>query len=152
MNKSSPLYKRLFGLFSMLFILPVFAANWPSDVDDMVKQTKSSTPAIDITTLKTAVDKSQPVLIIDVREPAEYNAGHVPGAINIPRGVLEFKIWPHVGYPDKIDRNVKIYTYCSLSGRAALSAQALRALGFNNASYVDMHFADWEQKDYPIDY
>jgi rhodanese-related sulfurtransferase len=35
-------------------------------------------------------------LILDMREPHEYAAGHVPGTINIPRGVLEFQIWKHV--------------------------------------------------------
>ena len=49
-------------------------------------------------------------LIIDVREPYEFDRGHVPGAINIPRGGIEFMIWDKVGFPDKTDLGKK-FTY-----------------------------------------
>ncbi len=47
---------------------------------------------------KAVVDEDEG-LVIDVREPREYAMGHVPGAVNIPRGVLEFNIWKTMGYP-----------------------------------------------------
>lgn len=68
-------------------------------------------------------------LIVDVREPHEYAAGHVPGAINIPRGMLAFQIWPHVGYPTNTKLDQPIVLQCQSGNRASLGAQALANLG-----------------------
>ncbi|MCI5147190.1 MAG: rhodanese-like domain-containing protein, partial [Candidatus Electrothrix sp. AR3] len=57
-------------------------------------------------------------LIVDVREPDEYASGHLPGAINIPRGLLEFKIWKHIEFPKNTDVDKHIYLYCKVGGRA----------------------------------
>ena len=51
-------------------------------------------------------------LLVDVREPGEYADGYIPGAVNLPRGVIELKIWPYVGFPDKTDLSRKITLYC----------------------------------------
>ena len=60
-----------------------------------------------------------------MREPAEFAAGHVPGAVNIPRGVLEFRIYKELGYPKKVDTSRKIYVQCQTGGRASLAAASL---------------------------
>ena len=70
----------------------------------------------------------QGIAILDVREPAEFAAGHLPGAINIPRGVLEFKIGSH---PGLADRDRPLLVYCQLGGRSALACQSLQQLGYN---------------------
>ena len=62
-------------------------------------------------------------VIIDVREYDEYAAGHLPGAINIPRGVLEFKIGM---VPECANKDGAFLIYCRTSGRAALSAVQLQ--------------------------
>jgi len=81
---------------------------YPGSVSEFVASTKAQIRTIDMVTFKSALDKNDLGLIVDVREPGEYADGHIPGAINIPRGQIEFRIWPHVGFPDKTDMSKKI--------------------------------------------
>jgi rhodanese-related sulfurtransferase len=123
---------------------------WPAVVGQYVAKAKNSVTTVSMERFKTAVDKKDYDLIVDVREPAEYARGHLPGAINIPRGLLEFKIWKRVGFPEKTDTSKKIYIHCKTGGRAALSARALKELGFTGVIAVDMKIADWKSAGYPI--
>ena len=84
-----------------------------------------------------------------MREPEEYKAGHVPGTINIPRGLLEFRIWKTLGHPNAIDLNEKIYVQCSTGGRATLAAADLQKIGFSKVTAVIMNLSDWEKNGYP---
>ncbi|WP_257388519.1 rhodanese-like domain-containing protein [Tahibacter caeni] len=75
------------------------------------------------------------VPVVDVREPDEYSAGHVPGAVGIPRGVLEFEVDGHPAVNGRRDpalshRDAPLVLVCRSGGRSALAADALRRLGF----------------------
>ncbi|HMS84768.1 MAG TPA: rhodanese-like domain-containing protein [Nitrospira sp.] len=96
------------------------------------------------------VDHPGTALIIDVREPQEYAAGHVPGAINIPRGVIASQIWNHVGSSDKADVDRPIVLQCQAGRRATLAAQTLSELGFTQTSAVIMNLDDWQQSGNPF--
>lgn len=78
------------------------------------------------------------VLVLDVREPAEFAASAIPGAVNVPRGVLESKIAELCGDPTQ-----EIVIHCLSGGRAALAAQTLGVMGYGNVSAVDGAFADF---------
>lgn len=78
-------------------------------------------------------------LLIDVREPAEFAAGHLQGAVNIPRGVLEFQIDAHPA----ARRDAKIVLYCRTGGRAALAADSLQQLGFTDVHSISGGFEGW---------
>lgn len=78
--------------------------------------------------------------VIDVREPGEYLAGHVPGAVNIPRGVLEFKIGDNALLANK-DRPIVLY--CKTGGRAALSAVNLQRMGYTQVRSLSGGFDGW---------
>jgi rhodanese-related sulfurtransferase len=73
----------------------------------------------------------------------------VPGAINIPRGKLEFDIWKLAGYPN-VDYKREIYVQCRSGTRATLAARTLRTLGFQNPVIVLMNFGDWEKAGHPV--
>lgn len=79
-------------------------------------------------------------LLIDVREPDEYRQGHIATSLNIPRGMLEFRI---SGDPalQKLDRPIVVY--CKTSGRAALSVVALQTMGFCNVISLAGGFDAW---------
>lgn len=70
-------------------------------------------------------------VLIDVREADEYAAGHIAGAINIPRGLLEFRL---SSTAELDSRALRVVLYCKTSGRAALSAVAMADMG-----YLDVH-------------
>jgi rhodanese-related sulfurtransferase len=123
----------------------------PDHVKAVVASSKRSVKPVDMAALKAALDSAEDALIVDVREPFEYVAGHVPGAVNIPRGLLEFAIWEKLGPPGRPALDTKIYLYCLKAGRALLAARSLRELGCKNAVAVDMTLADWQQKGYPLE-
>ena len=89
-------------------------------------------------------------LIVDVREPEEYAAGHVPGAINIPRGVIDSQIWNHLGSSEKAGQERPIVLQCQSGRRATLAAQTLGELGFTQTSVVIMNLDDWKQSGNPF--
>ena len=143
-------------LAALLLAIGVFTAGWsaaqgyPSSVKDLVARTKAQVRTIDMASFKSALDKREAGLVVDVREPDEYRSGHVPGAINIPRGLIELSIWPHVGFPDSTDLGKRITLYCGSGTRCILAAKSLQDLGFTNAVAVDMRIADWAKAGYPL--
>ena len=80
--------------------------------------------------------------IIDVREPDEYAAGHLTGAINLPRGLLEFKL---SGTPALERRDLNVVLYCKTSGRAALAASTMQSMGYLNVVSIAGGFDSWVQ-------
>lgn len=85
--------------------------------------------------------------VLDVREPDEYAAGHMPGAINIPRGILEFKI----GMVLPAATSAAILIYCRTSGRAALSAVQLQRLGYADVVSMAGGFEAWNSEGRPTE-
>lgn len=86
-------------------------------------------------------------LLIDVREPDEYRAGHVAGAVNIPRGLLEFRM---SSTPDYEPRDKKIVIYCKTSGRAALAAAALLDMGYLSVQSIAGGIDAWQAAGKPV--
>ena len=94
-------------------------------------------------------------VVIDVREPAEYAQGHLPGAINLPRGVLEFQIHAHpalacatneaLAMPDR-----ELFLYCLTGGRSALAADSLQALGFTQVRSLAGGLTAWRNAGLPL--
>jgi rhodanese-related sulfurtransferase len=93
--------------------------------------------------------------LIDVREPEEYVAGHLPGAINLPRGVLEFRIETHpalagAANPACADRARPLVAYCLSGGRSALAADSLQQLGFGKVRSLAGGFEAWRAAGLPV--
>ncbi|PJK10197.1 rhodanese [Lysobacteraceae bacterium NML120232] len=85
-------------------------------------------------------------LLIDVREPAEFASGHLEGAVNIPRGVLEFQIDAHPA----AGRDAALVIYCRTGGRAALAAESLQRLGFADVRSISGGIEAWCADGLPI--
>lgn len=89
-------------------------------------------------------------VVIDVREPEEVALGHLPGALCIPRGVLEFKIG---ALPQTKEMATPILLYCRSGGRSALAAVQLQKLGYTQvvsmAGGFDAWSAEGRQTDKP---
>ena len=82
---------------------------------DLVTAAKTEITEISIEDAEQAIDSAN--VLLDVREPDEFRDGHIPGAINVPRGLLEFKLSSE---PTLRDRSLSFILYCKTSGRAAL--------------------------------
>ncbi len=114
-------------------------ATW---VDDARAKVKTVTDA----DVKAVIDK-QVVgpIILDVRDPDEFMKGHLPGAINVSRGKLEFVIWDRIP-----DRDAKIYVYCLRGPRATFATKTLNDMGYKNALLMTTHFEPWEKAGFPV--
>ncbi len=85
------------------------------------------------------------LLLIDVRTESEFALGRIPGAVSIPRGVLEFRMAETVRQADR-----EIIVYCSTGNRAALALKALRAQGYDNVS-AHAGFETWAKARRPVE-
>jgi rhodanese-related sulfurtransferase len=138
-------------VFTLLLVGVAMAAESATDVvgpkvKAMLETTKAGVNKVPASAAKTAIDSKEKAVILDVRDGAEFSAGHLPGAINISRGTLEMNV------AEKIpDLNVKIYVYCKTAGRAALATKTLNDLGYKNAMLVDLQYADWVKAGYSVE-
>lgn len=85
--------------------------------------------------------------IVDVRSWGEYDSGFIPGAVSIPRGILEFVItdedlWDESGKPVP-QKNSFILLYCSSGNRSALAAKSLMELGYSNVNSLKGGWNSW---------
>jgi len=87
-------------------------------------------------------------IVLDVREPEEFAAGHLPGAINIPRGVLEFKVDAHPAVQGR--HEAAILVYCQTGGRSALATQVLNQMGYAHAVSMAGGFKAWSDNGLPL--
>jgi rhodanese-related sulfurtransferase len=86
-------------------------------------------------------------LCLDVRESGEHEAERLHGAINIPRGVLEFRIDDHPGFADK---NRTVLVYCKTGGRSALAALNLQRLGYRGVMSIAGGIEAWRNLGLPL--
>jgi rhodanese-related sulfurtransferase len=91
--------------------------------------------------------------ILDVREPEEYEAGHLPGAMNVPRGFLEVRAdLDHYKRDERLgDRGLKFVCYCGGGHRSALAADTLRQMGFRNPLSMRGGWTLWTEKGLPTE-
>jgi rhodanese-related sulfurtransferase len=105
---------------------------------DLVAEAKQTIQEVSLDKADEAIRQAD--LLLDVRDADEYRASHIPGAVNISRGMLEFKF---TNDPSLENRDMKIVLYCKTSGRAALSAKALKEMGYRNVQSIEGGFDAW---------
>jgi rhodanese-related sulfurtransferase len=115
-------------------------------VKEMLASAKSAIKTVPAEAAKAAIDSKEKAIFLDVRDAGEFAAGHLPGAINISRGTLEFNVFGKIP-----DQNATIYVYCKTAGRSALATKTLNDLGYKNACLVDAQYADWVKAGYPVE-
>lgn len=71
-------------------------------------------------------------IALDIRDPDEHAAGHMPGSMNISRGTLEMNVEGRIP-----DLDTPILCYCNAVNRGALSAATLTSMGYTDARYID---------------
>lgn len=93
---------------------------------------------IGVEELKVKIENLEEFLLIDIRQPAEYQAANIPGSFLIPRGVLEFKILDEAFWEEEFMyaplKEDEIIIYCKAGDRGALAVKSLQQLGFTNVS------------------
>lgn len=94
---------------------------------------------LDAPGLTSAVRSETPLVLLDVREPHEYAAGHLPGALHIPLGQL-------VARAAEIPRDTPVAAYCLHGYRSVTAVSLLEQLGFANPIHADAGYAGWQEE------
>jgi rhodanese-related sulfurtransferase len=100
----------------------------------------------DAAAIRERIRGGEPFHLLDVREESEWEAGHLPGAVHIGKGVLERdseKLIPDTAAP--------IVLYCGGGYRSALAADALQKMGYTNVQSMDGGFSAWCDAGNPVE-
>ena len=132
-------------IFLMGLSSQVFAAAAVKGPMDFVNAAKAQIVEVSAAQVKADLDAGKKFILLDVRSKEEFDAGHLPNAINISRGLLEFKIGQAI--PDK---NANIILYCRTGARSALATLVLNEMGYTNAKNIAGAFKAWGTAGFPV--
>jgi molybdopterin/thiamine biosynthesis adenylyltransferase/rhodanese-related sulfurtransferase len=116
-----------------------------SNYRDLLQQVKSEIDEVDSSRARQLIEDDSPS-IVDVRERDEWDEGHLPGAVHIPRGYLESRIEGAV--PDK---SKLVLVYCAGGNRSAFAAKTLEELGYDKVVSLAGGFTDWKRNGLPFE-
>lgn len=142
-------------LILSLFIMISCGNNEKSynNIDEWVADVKPNVESITVEELHAAIDTAD-VLVIDVRETYEYNPGYIPVAVNIPRGVIDFKMGNEAFWENQMmyppEKDTPIILVCKKGKRSILTIPVLHKLGYTNVKYLKDGFKKWELT-YPLE-
>ena len=103
----------------------------PSSVKQMLAEANAAVPRVPPTEARALMGRGN-VLIVDVRDPPEVHAsGKIKGAVNVSRGMLEFRADPDSPYHDAaFQKDKTVLVYCASGGRSALVGKMLKDFGY----------------------
>ncbi len=113
---------------------------------DLIASIRKRTKEVSLEELKRRLDAREAVTVVDVREKEEYRAGHIPGAISLPRGFLEIQAESKL-----TDKRAPIVTVCAGGTRSALAAATLIDLGYTNVETANPGFVRWKDVGYAVE-
>ena len=119
---------------------------------NLVAKAKATIRECSVSDVQTCMDGG--TILLDIREPAEYQRGHIPGAYLLPRGMLEFEVHGLIdkvrGASEVAQEEQDIVLYCGTGGRSALAAETMAALGYRHARSMAGGIVAWNPAGLPI--
>lgn len=93
------------------------------------------------------------VVLVDIREGEErVQNGFIPGALHLPRGMLEFYADPTSPYHrSELEPGKRVILHCAGGGRSALAVHSLRELGYSNVAHLDGGIGAWAAAGHPVE-
>jgi rhodanese-related sulfurtransferase len=133
---------KLFFLLSLVVIISSCGSeknNSYDNVDQLVSKAQTGIAKVTVAELKEMIDHKNDYKIIDCREIEEFTVGHIPEAVNIPRGLLEFS--------NKLsNRRETIFIYSLTNDRSSLACRSLKLLKYNKVFLIDGGWQEWNNK------
>jgi rhodanese-related sulfurtransferase len=126
----------------------------PVTADQMLEEARKNVPEVTAAETKSRLDRGEVDLILDVREPEEWEKGHIPGAVHAVRGMLEWYADPSSPYakPEITSKqDGRVVLHCSHGGRSLLAADMMTKMGYKNVASMVGGFTDWEAKGLPVE-
>jgi molybdopterin/thiamine biosynthesis adenylyltransferase/rhodanese-related sulfurtransferase len=113
---------------------------------EYIRQIKSQVEEVDPAQVSEHLGNG--IVLVDVRESTEWDAGHIPGAVHVPRAYLESRVEGAVGP----DRSQEIVLYCASGQRSALAAHTLRdQLGYEHVKSMTGGITLWKDRGYKVE-
>jgi rhodanese-related sulfurtransferase len=112
---------------------------------DLVNSVRVNVRECTVQDVKSRQEGGDSFVLIDVREDNEWQAGHLPGAEHLGKGIIERDIeerFPNV--------DAELVLYCGGGFRSALAAETLQKMGYTNVISMDGGFRGWKDAGYPI--
>src|SRR5919202_5895809 len=115
---------------------------------EVIRQIRSQVEEVDPSEVKATLSNGNGVVLLDVRESDEWDAGHIPGAKHVPRGYLESRVEGIVGS----DRDQRVILYCATGQRSALAAHTLKELlGYQRVESMTGGITLWKDRGYEVE-
>ena len=112
---------------------------------ELIRQIKQQVEEVDPAAVSEHLGNG--VVLVDVRESEEWDRGHIPGAVHVPRGYLESRIDAAVA-----DRDARVVVYCASGQRSVLAAHTLAdMLGYMNVASMTGGITLWKDRGYKVD-
>jgi rhodanese-related sulfurtransferase len=117
-------------------------------VRELIEEALQTVTPISVRDAKQEIDSGAAEVVLDVREPNEFEQGHLPGAINVPRGMLELRADSEspVAHPRlSADRDARLIVYClkAPGARCVLAAETLGRMGYTNVVAMQGGLEEW---------
>jgi rhodanese-related sulfurtransferase len=129
----------------VVLLLLLCSCRPPADSGRRESALLAGVPEISASQLKNWMAASEPLTLIDVREADEWQAGHAPTALHIPRLKVAAKIQAAV--PDK---GARVVLYCRSGKRSATSVLTLQRLGYTNVFSLAGGLKEYERVGLPV--
>jgi sulfur-carrier protein adenylyltransferase/sulfurtransferase len=122
---------------------------------EVIRQIRSRIEEVDPSEVRAALNgngngngNGHGVVLLDVRESEEWDAGHIPGAKHVPRGYLESRVEGAIG----ADRSQRVVVYCASGQRSALAADTLKELlGYEDVASMNGGITLWKDRGYDVE-
>lgn len=144
---------RVFSIFAiMTFSAPiplqageVSLEQVKKNVSNLHASVMAGQPAVSAKNFRKVMESDKEFVLLDVRSEAEFNAAHLPGALHVERGRLEWIVPNIIKKPDR-----KIYVYCQDGRRSAFATERLLEMGYANAVHISDGFEGWVTAGNPV--
>lgn len=116
--------------------------SWTS-VKDMVRRDFPEVQQVSADELSRALESDTPPVLLDVREQAEYDVSHLPGAIRVQPGTNASEL--------DLDPDAPVVAYCSVGYRSSELVRKLEERGFTNARNLEGSIFEWANEGHPVE-
>lgn len=113
---------------------------------DIVNETRRRVKETDVRAVHERIARGDAFYLVDVREDREWDAGHLPGAMHLGKGIIERDI--ELAIPDS---DADIVLYCGGGFRSVLAADTLRRMGYKNVSSMDGGYRGWTEAGHAVE-
>jgi rhodanese-related sulfurtransferase len=112
---------------------------------DLIDEAKTQIEEVSPEEVRHMLARHENAVYLDVREPNEWNLGHIAGAVHLPRGNLESKI------EGLVDRDERVIVICARGNRSALAALTMKQMGYEKVASMARGMAGWSDIGGDID-